>query len=135
MRSFIRPLFRRRRPRKAPNQPNQPNQNVITPVRAMSTGAVSAILYACTFSTPTSLGAVPEDSEAKAHHLKGGNGFKNTWDSYREWGTGQIMRAMAWLVQELNPLVLFRLTQFMALYDWCSTGEQGILCHIIFSMC
>lgn len=93
MRSFIRTLFRWRRPHKASNHQNQ---NVVTPIRAMFTGAVSAILYACTFSTPTSLGAVPEESEAKAHHLKCGNGFRNPWDSYREWGTGQIIRTMAW---------------------------------------
>jgi len=69
----------------------------------MSTGAVSAILYACTFSTPTSLGAVPEDSEAKPHHVEGK--YRNPWPSYREWGVAQIMRTMAWQVEELNPLV------------------------------
>jgi hypothetical protein len=91
MRSFIRTLFRRR-----PQPSNQQNQNVITPARAMSTGAVSAILYACTFSTPTSLGAVPEDSGAKAHHLKGAKGFANPWPSWRDLNVAQVLGAMAW---------------------------------------
>lgn len=95
MRSFLRTLFQRR-PQKPHKPPNQQYQNVITPIRAMSTRDVSAIVYACTFSTPASLGAVPEDSEAKAHHLKGGKGFANPWPSYEEWSTPQIMRVMVW---------------------------------------
>ncbi|KAI9738978.1 MAG: hypothetical protein M1818_005292 [Claussenomyces sp. TS43310] len=61
----------------------------------MSTGAVSAILYACTFSPPSSLGSVPEDSKAKAHHLKDGKGFINPWESWREWSGPALFKQMA----------------------------------------
>lgn len=101
MRSFFRILFRRRPSKPASDSP------VSATSRAMSTGAVSAILYACTFSKPSSLGAVPEDSEAKAHHLKGGKGFSNPWKSWRDMNMPQIMGTMAWYVQEPNVQVPF----------------------------
>ncbi|KAH8592424.1 beta-lactamase superfamily domain-containing protein [Bisporella sp. PMI_857] len=60
----------------------------------MAGGMTSAILYACTTTSPTSLGAVPEDSKAKAHHLKNGNGFTNPWDSWIEMSGPAIAMAM-----------------------------------------
>jgi N-acyl-phosphatidylethanolamine-hydrolysing phospholipase D len=62
----------------------------------MSTGMASAVLYACTSSQPASLGAVPEDSGTKPHHLKDGKGFANPWDSWQEMNAPQIMGAMLW---------------------------------------
>lgn len=58
------------------------------------TGIVAAAVFSCTTSNPTPLGAVPEDSKAKAHHLKHGAGFKNPWDSWKEMSALQIMWAM-----------------------------------------
>jgi N-acyl-phosphatidylethanolamine-hydrolysing phospholipase D len=90
MRSFFRSLFHRRL-----KQASQ-NPNVMTTTAAMSTGMTTALLYACIFSKPTSLGAVPEDSEAKAHHLKDGKGFANPWKSWRDMNGPQIMGSMLW---------------------------------------
>lgn len=60
----------------------------------MSSGMAAAALYAYAMSSPVALGAVPEDSEAKKHHLKNGKGFTNPWESWREWGAFEIGGAM-----------------------------------------
>jgi hypothetical protein len=57
----------------------------------MSGGMTAAALYACTMTNPAALGAVPEESEAKAHHLKDGKGFTNPWESWR-YVTYQVRR-------------------------------------------
>jgi N-acyl-phosphatidylethanolamine-hydrolysing phospholipase D len=62
----------------------------------MSSGMTAAALYACTMTSPTALGAVPEDAEAKAHHLKDGVGFKNPWNSWKDMNTSEILKAMIW---------------------------------------
>lgn len=56
----------------------------------------SAVLYACTISSPTALGAVPEDAEGKAHHLKDGKGFTNPWESWKDMVGPKIPITMAW---------------------------------------
>ena len=62
----------------------------------MAGGMGSAALYACSMSPPTNLGAVPEDSKAKAHHLKDGKGFTNPWPSWTEKNPAAIVGAMIW---------------------------------------
>ena len=93
MRSFFRVLLRRRpaRPGKDSNQKPSAAQT-----RVMSGGMTAAALYACTMTSPTALGAVPEDAEAKSHHLKDGVGFKNPWNSWKDFSAPGIMKAMIW---------------------------------------
>lgn len=62
----------------------------------MAGGMTAAALYACTMTSPTALGAVPEDTEAKAHHLKNGKGFTNPWESWVEMSAAQLGTAMVW---------------------------------------
>jgi len=62
----------------------------------MSSGVSAALLYSCTFSPPSLLGAVPEDSKGKEHHLKTGKGFVNPWDSYRDITFNQFFRDSFW---------------------------------------
>ncbi|KAK6582346.1 hypothetical protein PZA11_004754 [Diplocarpon coronariae] len=86
MRTFFRSLLRRR-----------PIYAQRTVSRTMSsTGGITAALYACSMSPPSATGAVPEDSTAKAHHLKDGRGFTNPWPSWREMNGLEIGAAMAW---------------------------------------
>jgi N-acyl-phosphatidylethanolamine-hydrolysing phospholipase D len=47
-------------------------------------------------TNPAALGAVPEDSTAKAHHLKDGKGFTNPWESWKEMTGPQVWRALIW---------------------------------------
>jgi N-acyl-phosphatidylethanolamine-hydrolysing phospholipase D len=93
MRSFLRTLLRRR-PARPTTDSNQ--KSSATQTRVMSGGMTAAALYACTMTPPTALGAVPEDAEAKAHHLKGGKGFVNPWDSWRDFTPAGIMKALVW---------------------------------------
>jgi N-acyl-phosphatidylethanolamine-hydrolysing phospholipase D len=93
MRSFFQSLLRCR-PFQRVKEPQQQRTNSTT--RTMSGGMTAAALYACTMTSPASLGAVPEDTEAKAHHLKDGKGFTNPWDSWREMSAPQFARAMLW---------------------------------------
>ncbi|TAQ89013.1 hypothetical protein B7494_g2674 [Chlorociboria aeruginascens] len=89
MRSFFRTL---RHPfLKAYTSPPNANHR-----RMMSGGMTAAALYACTLSVPTALGAVPEDAEEKAHHLKNGKGFTNPWESWKDMSVPQIIRTMIW---------------------------------------
>lgn len=90
MRSFFRDLLRRR--------PAKPESKSTANIRAMSSSGlpVAAALYACTMTPPMPLGAVPEESKDKAHHLKGGKGFTNPWESWKEMSGFQIGGAMAW---------------------------------------
>ncbi|KAF4629469.1 hypothetical protein G7Y89_g8676 [Cudoniella acicularis] len=91
MRSFFRALFRRR-----PTKPRSEQQSSINATRATSTGMTAAALYACSITSPTSLGAVPEDSAEKAHHLKHGKGFTNPWESWKEFSGPAIAGAIIW---------------------------------------
>jgi N-acyl-phosphatidylethanolamine-hydrolysing phospholipase D len=93
MRSFLRALLRRRpaRPIKDSKQQSSATQTLV-----MSSGMTAAALYACTMTSPTALGAVPEDVEAKSHHVKGGKGFVNPWDSWRDFTAAGIFKAMVW---------------------------------------
>ncbi|KAF1978439.1 Metallo-hydrolase/oxidoreductase [Bimuria novae-zelandiae CBS 107.79] len=58
-------------------------------------GAASATLYAVV-SNPTAVGAKPKDADEKAHHLKGGKGFINPWDSFRDFVGWQMGLRMLW---------------------------------------
>jgi len=62
----------------------------------MAGGMTMAAIYAASISSPTALGAVPEDVEAKAHHLKNGKGFTNPWESWKEFNPATIIRGMIW---------------------------------------
>lgn len=44
--------------------------------------STAAVLYASVISTSQVKGAEPEDAKDKLHHVKGGTGFRNPWDSY-----------------------------------------------------
>ncbi|KAK5018080.1 hypothetical protein LTR60_001652, partial [Cryomyces antarcticus] len=56
----------------------------------MSSGSVSAALYAAVTSPSQAAGAVPEEAKELRHHLKNGKGFVNPWESYRESTAWQI---------------------------------------------
>jgi N-acyl-phosphatidylethanolamine-hydrolysing phospholipase D len=58
---------------------------------------IGAGLYAAV-STPTQGAAQPEDAKDKAHHLKGGKGFTNPWDSYVPFTGFQVFKTLIWLV-------------------------------------
>ncbi|CAG8953491.1 hypothetical protein HYFRA_00010241 [Hymenoscyphus fraxineus] len=87
MRSFFSSLLRRKH--KPPTTHNHTK-------RAMSSGMAAAMAYACTMTPPSTLGAVPEDSKEKAHHLKDGKGFRNPWPSWVDQSPIKITSAMAW---------------------------------------
>ena len=54
----------------------------------------AAALYSFTMSSPVALGAVPEDSPAKKHHVKNGKGFTNPWESWRDFNPVSLMGTM-----------------------------------------
>lgn len=56
----------------------------------------AAALYAVSMTSPTALGAVPEDTEAKTHHAKDGKGFINPWESSRDFTVPEILRKLVW---------------------------------------
>ena len=60
----------------------------------MSGGTIAAVMYASAVSPPAGLGAVPEDVEKKAHHLKNKKGYINPWDSYHETGFRKFFLSM-----------------------------------------
>ncbi|KAF2086582.1 Zn-dependent hydrolase/oxidoreductase [Saccharata proteae CBS 121410] len=62
----------------------------------MSSASTTAALYACAISSSQLSGTVPEDAVEKAHHVKGGKGFTNPWDSYKEMSGWEIGKAMIW---------------------------------------
>lgn len=70
----------------------------------MSGGMIAAALYASSMTAPARLGAVPEDVNEKAHHLKDGKGFINPWDSYRE----MTISHMAWTTLKYAALLARR---------------------------
>lgn len=97
MRSFLRALFRRRQqPFRPRDESQRPKISASHQSVTMAGGVTAAALYACTVTSPIALGPVPEDSEAKAHHLKGGKGFTNPWDSWRELTGPEIGKTMLW---------------------------------------
>jgi hypothetical protein len=57
-------------------------------------GMAAAALYSFTLSSPTALGAVPEDSAEKKHHAKNVKGFINPWESWRDITPISIMGTM-----------------------------------------
>ena len=93
MRSFFNSCLRRR-PFQRVKEPQQ--QRTHTTTRTMSGGMTAAAVYACTMTGPTALGAVPEDSEARTHHLKNGKGFTNPWPSWKETSVPEFAKAMLW---------------------------------------
>jgi hypothetical protein len=69
-------------------------RNLHTTIR-MSSASTAVALYASTISAPQTMGAVPDDSKELAHHLKGGKGFINPWESFSQDKPGwQIAKAM-----------------------------------------
>ena len=92
MRSFFHALLRRR---PLTNNPQSQRANV-SKSTIMAGGMTTAALYACTMTNPTALGAVPEESEAKAHHLKDGKGFINPWASWKDFSGPKLGLQMTW---------------------------------------
>lgn len=58
-------------------------------------GIASAALYAVV-SNPAAIGAKPEDAHLKAHHLDGGKGFINPWDSFRDFVGWKMGMRLLW---------------------------------------
>lgn len=59
---------------------------------------IGAGLYAVV-SNPAQVGAVPEDAKEKRHHLKGGKGFINPWNSYVDIPVFElVVKGMFWYV-------------------------------------
>ncbi|KAF2190933.1 N-acyl-phosphatidylethanolamine-hydrolyzing phospholipase D [Zopfia rhizophila CBS 207.26] len=58
-------------------------------------GIGSAALYAVV-TGPGQIGAQPEDAGEKKHHLKGGKGFRNPWDSFQEPSALKIIVSLLW---------------------------------------
>ena len=83
----------------------------------MASSMTAAMLYACTVSAPSALGAVPEDAPDKKHHLKKGVGFTNPWESWVEMSGPQIARSMIWylplLSQEDNSLLDLSINSYL----------------------
>ncbi|KAF2203409.1 Metallo-hydrolase/oxidoreductase [Delitschia confertaspora ATCC 74209] len=62
-----------------------------------SAGAgTAAALYALTSITTPDAGAEAEEAKDKRHHLKGGKGFVNPWDSYKDLSAPGILWDMLW---------------------------------------
>jgi len=71
----------------------------------MSSAGTAAALYAVTVSLST-VGAVPEDAKDKRHHVKGGVGFVNPWDSYLERSGFEIGKALIGCVLLLSNCLI-----------------------------
>ncbi|KAF1953505.1 Metallo-hydrolase/oxidoreductase [Byssothecium circinans] len=65
----------------------------------MSSAAASIVtagLYAVV-SNPAQIAAQPDDAAEKRHHVKGGRGFRNPWESFRELiGRAEVGSVMGW---------------------------------------
>lgn len=94
MRSYFRFLLRRR-PRFSQTQQQKERVTAIQS-RTISGGMTAAALYAVSMTSPTALGAVPADTEAKPHHSKNGKGFINPWESSRDFGFVEIFKKIVW---------------------------------------
>lgn len=58
---------------------------------------VGSVMYAA-ISTPVQRAAEPEEAKDKKHHLNGGKGFTNPWDSYAAMGAFETFRTLIWYV-------------------------------------
>lgn len=48
-------------------------------------------------SNPSQLGTAPEEAKDRKHHLEGGKGFTNPWDSYVDVGLWDlVVKGMLW---------------------------------------
>ena len=84
----------RRRPFQRPNDHQHAHPSKITNRMSATSGMAAAALYSLSMSSPTALGAVPEDSAAKKHHKKHGKGFTNPWDSWRDFSPISILSSV-----------------------------------------
>lgn len=94
----MRSLFRRFRLFQRVQEPVSKNQKSrITPIQAttMAGSVTAATAYAlASISTPSALGAVPEDAADKKHHVKNGVGFTNPWESWKDFYPPKILKEM-----------------------------------------
>lgn len=98
MRLFYRCLFRSRmKPANRQKPRGEKRSFANTPI--MSNSAISAILYAATISSSSIAGAVPDEAKEKPHHLTGGQGFTNPWESWRVMSGPAIFKAILWYVR------------------------------------
>lgn len=65
----------------------------------MASASTSAVLYATVVSASQWTGAVPEDAKDLAHHVKGGKGFVNPWQSYQELSVPRLLSGLLWYIQ------------------------------------
>jgi hypothetical protein len=56
--------------------------------------STAVVLYASVISLSQITSAVPEEAKDKSHHVKGGKGFKNPWDSNLDRTTFQFLVAL-----------------------------------------
>jgi hypothetical protein len=56
-------------------------------------------------TNPAQVGAKPEEAEGKKHHLKGGKGFVNPWDSYRDTNALFFLRNAYWYAPSFPAFV------------------------------
>lgn len=90
MRSFLRSLFNQPVKAKRPRHARRFHHSTI-----MSSASTSAALYAAAISTTSQTASpVPEESSELRHHVKGGKGFVNPWDSYNDRTAFQIVKAL-----------------------------------------
>jgi len=62
----------------------------------MESASTSSALYAAVTSPLQATGVTPEEAKELRHHVKGGKGFINPWDSYIEQSGWQIGRKLIW---------------------------------------
>ncbi|KAF2663689.1 Metallo-hydrolase/oxidoreductase [Microthyrium microscopicum] len=62
----------------------------------MASASTAALLYASAISTSQILGAQPEEAADRKHHAQGGKSFVNPWESYRDQGVWEIVKALVW---------------------------------------
>jgi hypothetical protein len=57
----------------------------------MSNTVGSSALYTVAVSEPSKASGVPEDAKELKHHCQDGKGFKNPWDSWKEFNYGAVV--------------------------------------------
>ena len=86
----------------------------------MSSASTSVALYAAV-SSPAQLSRTqPEEAKELRHHLQNGQGFTNPWDSFRDRGVGELLRAMLWYA--ILPLLIQSF--WLAMLNLENLGEE-----------
>ena len=73
-----------------------PHFNTTVKMSSIGGASIGVGLYAAV-SNPAQIAAKPEEADEKRHHLKGGKGFTNPWDSYVETSLWELLiKGMFW---------------------------------------